>query len=119
MHLSRGYFDFFSEAFWERWEHPYLGDLEAYSGYIEGKYKFAPLWYLAARFEGMQFSQLNFGAGMGSKPWDDPLKRLEFGIGHRLDEAVLVKIVSQIVRFEEEKEYNDEIVAVQFSATIR
>ncbi len=41
----------FSESYWAKWEHPYLPDLSVSSGYVEAKYKLAPGWYIAGRYD--------------------------------------------------------------------
>ncbi len=115
---AAGYLQLFAEAFACYWEHPFLGDLGAYSGYIDGKYKLAPQWYIAARAETLRFSEVNLGPGIGRIDWDYPLNKFEFGVGHNVNRAVTMKLVGQIVVSPDEDSLDDEIVALQIATEI-
>ncbi|MCC6962179.1 MAG: hypothetical protein IT585_02915 [candidate division Zixibacteria bacterium] len=114
-----GYLEALAEGFWTRWEHPIFGNLDAYSAYLNLRYKFAPQWYLAGRIETIRFSQLDFGTGLGEQDWDYPLNRMELGVGYRLDPSVTLKAVTQIVRCPDFDTLDDETGAIQMSVAIR
>ncbi len=118
INFASGYLELLTEIVWSRWEHPVYHDLDAASAYLDARLKFAPQWYVAGRIETMRFSRINFGDLRGSQHWDYPVDRIEFGIGHRIDSSVLLKLVSQIIRSGEADFLDDEIVAVQLSTTI-
>jgi hypothetical protein len=119
LQYAKGYLELYSEAFVERWQHPYLGNLDAFSGYVDARYKFATQWYVAGRVETMRFSKIDFGGSVGEQRWDIPLNKFEFGVGYKIDQAVLLKLMGQIIRYSEQQdEYNDEEVAFQLSTRI-
>ncbi len=117
-HYDLGMLEMYSEAFFARWEHPVFDNLDAYSAYIDARYKLAPQWFIAGRVETMRFSEHDFGVGAGKQDWDYPLNRFELGIGYRIDQAVLLKIVTQIVRGVDDTPLDDETVAIQLSTSI-
>ena len=79
-----------------RFEHPFLGNLDNVGGYADLKYSFATRWWGAARIDAISFSELD---NAGGEKWDYPLTRFEFGLGRRLAEHALMKAVTQIVRY--------------------
>ncbi len=117
-HYDYGMLEMYGEAFVARWEHPVYGNLDAYSAYVDARYKLAPQWYVAGRAEGIRFSEHDFGGDVGKQDWDYPLNRFELGVGHRVNEAVTLKIVTQIVRSNDHSLLDDEMVAIQLSTSI-
>ena len=117
-HYDYGMLEMFGEAFLARWEHPVYDNLDAYSAYIDARYKLAPQWYLAGRMETIRFSKHDFGGSIGKQDWDYPLNRFELGVGYHIDEAVTLKLVTQIVRSSDYAPLDDEMVAFQLSTTI-
>lgn len=115
---ASGYLQLFGEAFVSRWEHPYLGNLDAYGGYVDGKYKLAPQWFVAGRVETIRFSEMDFGPELGKMEWDYPLNRFETGIGYNFNRNVTIKLVGQIVVSPDEDTLDDETIAVQFATEI-
>jgi len=115
---AAGYLQIFAEAFACRWEHPFLGNLDAFSAYIDGKCKLAPQWFVAGRAETIRFSQLNPGETPGMIDWDYPLNKFEFGIGYDLNRAVTLKMVGQIVISPDENSLDDQTVAIQIATEI-
>ncbi len=97
--FERGKLRTFAEAMVNRWTHPYLPEpLDAYTWYLEGTYKFATQFFLAARYDRMEFSKIADPGG-GELVWDFPLYRVETGLGYRLDRGVTIKLVGQLTRF--------------------
>lgn len=117
-HYDYGMLEMFGEAFFSRWEHPVYDNLDAYSAYVDARYKLAPQWYLAGRVETIRFSQYDFGSVNGKQHWDYPLNRFELGVGYHFDEAVTLKVVTQIVRSSESAPLDDEMIAIQLTTTI-
>jgi hypothetical protein len=96
---SSRYWEFRSESFYAFWEHPSLPTLSAASGYLEGKYKITPGWYLAGRagyFHPFEVTDENGD----SQRWDYRVHRFEYGIGYRPTRRVTMKLVAQHNRFD-------------------
>lgn len=117
-HYDYGMLEMFSEAFVARWEHPVFDNLDAYSAYVDARYKVARQWYVAGRAETITFSKLDFGGTIGKQNWDYPLNRFELGVGYKIDESVLLKLVTQIARCSDNHDLDDETLAFQLSTTI-
>ncbi len=115
--FERGKFIGHSEAIYNRWIHPHVSEpLNVYSGYLEGVYKFATQFFLAARYDRMEFSKIADPAG-GESVWDYPLYRIETGLGYRFDRSVTIKLVGQLTRFPGQPQLNDDILATQISTS--
>jgi hypothetical protein len=101
---SRGYFVFFGESVWSRWESPFIRNhLEALAFSAEVRYKILPRLFVAGRYGRIQFSEIaddrDLDAdGKLAEPWDFPAWRLESAIGYNLSRHVLAKAVWQINR---------------------
>lgn len=118
LQASAGHAELNAEFVANRFEHPFLGDLENIGGYADLKYAFATRWWGAARLDALSFSQLDL-PGYESERWDHPLVRVEFGIGRRLSESALIKAVTQIVRYDGAPQVLDgEVVAVQLTVEL-
>ncbi|GAB4326555.1 MAG: hypothetical protein Kow0074_21230 [Candidatus Zixiibacteriota bacterium] len=118
-HAAQGHWDIFAEALFNRFQHPFLGDLDATGGYLDVRYGFAPKWFGAVRIEGMTFSRFARSIDPQERYWEYPLARLEFGLGHRMTHKTMLKAVTQIVRFDHAPSAKDEeIYALQFVAEI-
>jgi hypothetical protein len=86
---SRGYFMMRGELVHSRWNIPALNlplienPLTATSGYVEGRYRLTPRYFIAARGDRLTFSRITgqrFFAGIPT-PWDAPVTRIEGGGG--------------------------------------
>ncbi|MDZ7360837.1 MAG: hypothetical protein ONB46_08940 [candidate division KSB1 bacterium] len=101
---SRGYFVFFGESVWSRWESPFITDpLEALAFSAELRYKILPRLFVAGRYGRLQFSEIADAGdldadGRLSEPWEFPVWRFESAIGYNLSRHALVKAVWQINR---------------------
>ncbi len=91
-HYDYGMLEMSGEAFFSRWEHPVYDNLDAYSAYLDARYKLAPQWYLAGRVETIRFSKYDFGSGNGQTRLGLPIESL--GVRHwsHVDEAVTLKV---------------------------
>jgi len=112
---SKDYFEIFSESFWSSWDHPYYKELSAWSSYIDLKYKFATQWYTATRLELMRFSNLKYQNYNVS--WDYPLNRYDLVIGYYVDRNVILKLDGQFTDNLGNDDFDDKIIAVQFSTS--
>lgn len=108
------YLEFFSETYQATWEHPYLPDLSVISGYFEAKYKIAPGWYLAGRYDFFEPGTVTATSGDEEK-WDYPLVRYEFGVGHHINRQTLLKLVAQLNRCDMNSDLDVDLYATQLS----
>lgn len=118
LQTSYGHAELNAEFIVNRFEHPYLGNLENTGGYADLKYSFATRWWGAARVDALTFSELD-AVESNREKWDYPLLRLEFGLGHRLSEKALIKGVTQIIRYvEAPAELDGEVFALQLTVEL-
>ena len=110
--------EIYSEFLFNVWEHPYLENLEIYSGYLEAEYKFSPGWYIAGRYEILEPGKIENSSGEKEK-WDYSAKRYEYGIGYRPNRSTTVKLVNQLNRFAENESLNHDKIAMQVSVMFR
>jgi hypothetical protein len=81
------------------WRLPLVGQpaqhlpLRAVATSTEGRYKFAPGFYVAARYDDLSFSEITGALRQG--PWDAPVSRAEAGVGISLQRNLLLKIAAQ------------------------
>lgn len=114
-HVSAGHAEFYAEALFNRYQHPFLGDLDNVGGYADGRYSFATRWYVAGRVDVLSFSRLDDPAASGAR-WDYPLQRYEIGIGRKLTPRSVMKVVVQIVRYDGAPSgLEEEVFALQFT----
>jgi len=90
---------FTGEYVWNRFEQPFLGNLDLDSWYAEGKVTVLPGWYVAGRYSRMLFDEVDLTAG-GVARWDAPLWRREIGIGFKPSKVLLAKLVHQETHIE-------------------
>ena len=92
--LSRNYWLVRGELIWNQWQVPTLShSLDAASGFVEGTYKVSPGFFVAGRFD-----RLNFGAlpsSLNSPTWDAPVTRVETGAGYYIRRNFLAKLAYQ------------------------
>lgn len=118
-HAASGHWEAYAEGVWNRYEHPFLGDLENRGGYIDLRVDVAPKWFVAGRLDHLSFSRLARAVDLDQARWDHPLTRIEAGIGRNLSHKSLLKVVTQIVRYTgAPKSLNEEIFALQFVANL-
>lgn len=118
LQASMGHAELNAELILNRFEHPYLGDLENIGGYADLKYSFATRWWGAARLDALSFSELQASDSDGAK-WDYPITRIEMGLGRRLSERALVKGVAQIIRYSDAPAALDgEVFALQLTVEL-
>jgi hypothetical protein len=77
-----------SELAYSRFEVPAVGEVSVTSGFVEVRYKVAPRWWLAGRWNQSWFEEVAGPAGTGADPgedisWDRDLHAADVGIGYR------------------------------------
>jgi hypothetical protein len=94
--FSRGYYLLRFETIVSDWRLPVIGSptldlpLGSVAISIEGRYKIAPGFYVAARADHLGFSEIT--GTLETETWDAPVNRLEAGIGYSLQRNLLVKL---------------------------
>jgi hypothetical protein len=118
LQTSAGHAELHAEIIFNRYEHPFLGDLENIGGYADIKYSFATRWWGAVRLDALSFSELQEPDGNGEK-WDYPLTRIELGLGRRLSERAMLKGVAQVIRYSDApSELDGEVFALQLTVEL-
>ena len=100
---SRGYWIVRGEAIRSRWtlpaiNRPFIEDpIAATSGYVEGRYRFSPRVFAAARADRLTFSTIRGARLFGGRPtpWDAPVTRIEVGGGYYVQRNLLLRAVVQ------------------------
>ncbi len=88
-----------AEALHAEWDLPRVGEppidrpLTAAGGYLEGRWRFAPGWHVAARLDRLRFGDIRGSRGL--EPWEAPARRVEAGLGFAPRRHVLLKAVYQ------------------------
>jgi hypothetical protein len=100
---SRGYWLVRGEAIVSRWTLPKINmpfidrPLDAYTGYVEGRYRFTPRLFAAARVGSLTFSRIKGQRLFDGQPtqWDAAVTRVEFGGGINLQRNLTARGVVQ------------------------
>lgn len=100
---SRGYWLVRGEAIVSRWTLPKINmpfidrPLDAYTGYVEGRYRFTPRLFAAARVGSLTFSRVIGQRLFDGQPtqWDAAVTRVEFGGGINLQRNLTARGVVQ------------------------
>ena len=92
--ISYGRAVFTGEYVWNRFEQPFVGDLDLDAWYAEGKVTVLPGWYVAGRYSRILFDDVALQGGALAR-WDAPLWRREIGVGFRPSKMLLAKVVHQ------------------------
>jgi hypothetical protein len=100
---SRGYWLVRGEAILARWTVPKINmpfidrPLGARTGYLEGRYRFTPRLFAAARVDGLAFTTINGQRLFDGQPtqWDAPASRVEVGGGVNLQRNLTLRGIVQ------------------------
>ena len=92
--FASGPFEVRGEAIRRRWATTTTGDLQATSGYVEGRWAFTNGTWLAVRGEALRFSDVTTSTAV-TRPWDDAVDRYEGVIGYRISHDVRLKLGAQ------------------------
>jgi hypothetical protein len=118
LQASAGHAELHAEIVLNRYEHPFLGNLENVGGYADIKFSFATRWWGAIRLDALSFSELQ-DSGSNGERWDYPLTRIELGLGRRLSERALLKGVAQVIRYTDApSELDGEVFALQLTVEL-
>ena len=87
------------EAIWSQWRMPFATephgyDLGAKSAFVEGRYRFTPRIFVAARVDHLGFSRLAI-APTYSPTWDAPVTRFEIDGGYYLQRNLVARVAIQ------------------------
>jgi prepilin-type processing-associated H-X9-DG protein len=113
---SFGYWRFYSEVIWEQWEMPFLNEdtIDLLSGYVEAQYKLTPQWYLAARVDRLQYSEImNPETGL-KEGWGYDINRLELALSYRIIREGFIRLDYQANRYDDWSSHDEDILALQF-----
>jgi hypothetical protein len=100
LEYSRNYYVVRAETVVSRWRLPLVSEpsgvlpLRAIASYVEGRYKFAPGFYVAARYDDLRFNDVT-GAELGTMPWDADVTRFEGGVGVSILRNFVLKVTGQ------------------------
>ena len=94
LEVSYGRAVIYSEFLLNRFESPFVGDLDLRAWYFEGKWTVLPGWYVAGRYDRMIFGDVSLSAG-GVGAWDADLWKRELGIGFKPSKSLVAKLVHQ------------------------
>ncbi|HYQ96432.1 MAG TPA: hypothetical protein VER38_05430 [Candidatus Eisenbacteria bacterium] len=94
LELSYGHGVLYSEYLFNRFESPFVGNLDLRAWYVEGKWTVIPGWYVAGRFDRMIFADVALSSG-GVEGWDADLWKREIGIGFKPSGNLIAKLVHQ------------------------
>jgi len=94
LELSYAHGVLYSEFLFNRFNSPFVGNLDLRAWYVEGKWTVLPGWYVAARFDRMIFSDVALASG-GVEGWDADLWKREIGIGFKPSARLVAKLVHQ------------------------
>jgi len=84
----------YGEYVWNRFEQPYVGDLDLTGWYTEAKVTVLPGWYVAGRYSRLDFDDLTLATGARAS-WDAPIWRREIGVGFHPSKTLVAKVVHQ------------------------
>lgn len=94
---SRGHGILRAELVWSRWDLPPLttpadrSNVSALGAWVEGRYRIAPRWYVAARADRLGFSILDAPESGVRLGWDAPVQRYELGIGYSVQRNLVLR----------------------------
>lgn len=95
-----GHIELRAEGARNLWQTPTLGALGVTSGYVEMKLAFTFGGFLAGRWDGLRFADITDSTG-ARRAWDTNVRRIETGVGYRLQRGVTAKAVWQQTRYEQ------------------
>ena len=103
-----------AEFYEARFEVPRAGDADTFAYYFEAKYKFAPQWFAALRWNQQFFSNIDNRAGRGL-PWGPDLARIELAAGYRFTSHTQIKVQYSYQHETSGTEDDNHLIATQFT----
>ena len=97
---SRDYWIVRAELVRSRWSLPLLApmgamDVRALGMWVEGRYRFTPRVFAAARLDRLGFSRISGSIWRSPTTWDAPVTRVEAGAGYYLQRNLVARAVVQ------------------------
>ena len=86
--FERRQLQLWAEIMRSTFEVPRVGDAKLLTAFVEVRYKFAPRWWVAGRWNRSIFDEVAHSA----RSWDRHLTRIDVGVGFRLDANLLFKL---------------------------
>lgn len=113
LEASYRYLIVFSEFVYSKWDATVEeGELSNWSWYVDAKYKIHPKFYVAGRYDMMNFSKIKNPVTNKKEGWDFDVKRYEAGVGFRITTDATLKLVEQWTVFDKKSD----IKTVRFTA---
>ena len=85
-------FQVWAEIFYSIFDVPNVGeDAEIFSYFIEGRWDFDTRWWAALRWNQEVYNQIDTCSGQGETRWDNPLYRIDAGLGFRFSRHAQIK----------------------------
>jgi len=116
--FARGPWILTGEGGYLEYETPNLSPLSARSYYGELERKLGPSWSLAARNEGVFFSDITSSQGI-TEGWDYDLNRWEVAVNFRFRSGTRVRAGYQHTAFPGRSHLNEELLALQLQVWTR
>lgn len=103
-----------AEAYEADFRIPGVGNADTQAYYVEAKYKFAPQFFGALRWNQQFFSDIPV-PGLGSRRWSRDVSRVDIGPAYRPTAHTQVKVQYSVERQEADRGSWSELLAVQFT----
>jgi hypothetical protein len=103
-----------AEVYEARFEVPYIGDADTLSYFVEAKYKFAPQWFAAVRWNQQFFGDVPDAYG-GTQSWGPTVSRIETAIAYRFTENMQLKLQYNFEHESREPREAEHLFATQFT----
>lgn len=104
-----------AEVFEARFEVPYVGDADTFAYFVEAKYKFAPQWFAALRWNQQFFGDVPTGYYGQMRSWGPTVSRIETAIAYRFTENAQLKLQYNFQCESREPRESDHLFATQFT----
>lgn len=104
-----------AEVFEAQFEVPYVGDADTLAYFIEAKYKFAPQWFAAVRWNQQFFDHVPIGYYHVMQPWGPTVSRIETAIAYRFSENTQLKLQYNFEHESREPRESEHLFATQFT----
>ncbi len=103
-----------AEFYEARFQVPNVGDADTFAYYVEAKYKFAPQFFGAIRWNQQLFSTISNGLG-GNEHWSPDLERIDIAATYRLTTHAQVKLQYSFQHETSAPGQDNHLLATQFT----
>jgi len=103
-----------AEFYEARFQVPNVGDADTFAYYVEAKYKFAPQFFGAIRWNQQLFSTISNGLG-GNEHWSPDLERIDIAATYRLTTHAQVKLQYSFQHETTAPNQDNHLLATQFT----